>query len=195
MTRTKIVKNIVPQGSPASPTLCNQMAQVSLDGPILACIEKKHPGWVYTRYSDDLSFSHPEVQSREAVNALIDSIRECIRAAGYRTNVKKTRVQRMSTRQHMLGMTINQHPNIPRHIYDRYKAILHNCAKQGFSLNGARYSPDYVDNPEGFVSHLQGKISYFQTVNSHRAQKLKKLLDHAVEKHRDLFEEGATHVP
>jgi RNA-directed DNA polymerase len=173
------VKHIVPQGSPASPTLCNLIAQEYLDKPVLAALEGS--GWVYTRYSDDISLSHPEVQGREEVDALIELMRKLILGAGYRTNKEKTKVQRHYRRQQMLGMVINSdHPNIPADIYRRYRAILHNCVRDGFECNAVRYGFEPV---EGFLAHLQGKIAYFGQVNPAKAGKLKSCLAEAIAIH------------
>lgn len=175
----KRLRHFVPQGSPASPMLCNLIAQHYLDRPVLRALEGT--GWVYTRYSDDLSLSHPEPQTREAVDKLIEQMRQLIVKAGYRTNAKKLKVQRHWHRQHMLGMVVNEHPNIPVDVYRRYRAILHNCVRDGFEVNAVRYG---FDPPEGFISHLQGKISYFMQVNPAKAKLLKANLEEALEKHK-----------
>ena len=173
------IKHIVPQGSPASPTLFNLIAQEALDKPVLKALEGT--GWVYTRYSDDLSISHPDIKSREEVNAIITLMRQCIEKAGYRTNKDKTKIQRHYRRQAMLGMVINSdHPNIPADIYKRYRAILHNCVRDGFECNAVRYGFEPV---EGFLSHLQGKVAYFAQVNPAKAAKLKSRLAEAVAIH------------
>lgn len=160
-------KDKVPQGSPASPSLCNVMAQEALDKPILEHL--KDTGWVYTRYSDDLTFSHPEDKSRAEVDKLIKDIQRLIVAGGYRTNKRKTKVQRRWRRQKMLGMVINEKTSIPKDIYRRYRAILHNCAQTGFATNAARYGW----NGEGsFQEHLLGKVSYFVSIDPERGKKL-----------------------
>lgn len=173
------VKHIVPQGSPASPTLCNLIAQEYLDKAVLKALEGT--GWVYTRYSDDLSISHPDVKSREEVNAIINLMRKLIERAGYRTNKDKLKVQRHYRRQAMLGMVINSdHPNIPADLYKRYRAILFNCKQRGFEENAVRYGFDPI---EGFISHLQGKIAYFGQVNPQKAARLKSCLAEAIAIH------------
>ena len=175
-------RHFVPQGSPASPTLCNLIAQENLDRPILAALDGT--GWVYTRYSDDLTISHPEEKSRAEVDAIIGLIKTLIEQAGYRTNSRKTKVQRHSVQQRMLGMVVNEHPNIPRQTYYRFKAILHNCIEDGFEANAIRYGQGFEEAPESFVSHLQGKLSYFHSINPHKAEKLQQLLALAVAKER-----------
>lgn len=160
-------KHKVPQGSPASPTLCNLMAQEALDKPILAHLEGT--GWVYTRYSDDLTFSHPEDKSRTEVDKLIEEVQRLISQGGYKTNMKKTKIQRRWRRQKMLGMVINEKTSIPKEVYRRYRAILHNCARTGFYANATRYG---WDGDGSFQEHLLGKIAYFRSVDPTKGDKL-----------------------
>jgi len=173
----------VPQGSPVSPRLCNLIAQKHLDEPLLDALEKT--GWVYTRYSDDLVLSHPDDVSRDAVRELIGLVIDHIHRAGYRMNPDKLRIQRRWHRQKMLGMVINEHPNIPRDVYRHFRAVVFNCLNQGFTVNALRYGDEYADTPGSFVAHLQGKISYFHSVNPARAARLAEVLNQAKEKHRD----------
>jgi hypothetical protein len=171
-------RHFVPQGSPASPMLCNLIAQERLDRPVLRALDGT--GWVYTRYSDDLSLSHPESRTRQQVDEIIERMRRLIVQAGYRTNAKKLKIQRCWRRQQMLGMVVNSdHPNIPVDIYRRYRAIIHNCLLRGFEENAVRYGFDPV---EGFADHLRGKVAYFMQVNPLRACHLKADLDLALMK-------------
>jgi RNA-directed DNA polymerase len=172
-------KHFVPQGSPASPMLCNLVAQERLDRPVLEALNGT--GWVYTRYSDDLSISHPERKTRKEVDAIIELMRKLITNAGYRTNPKKLKIQRCWRRQRMLGMVVNSdHPNIPVDVYRRYRAIIHNCLLRGFEENAVRYGFDPV---EGFASHLRGKVAYFMQTNPQRAVHLHDELMAALVRH------------
>lgn len=176
-------RTIVPQGSPVSPRLCNLMAQHSLDEPLLASLQGTD--WTYTRYSDDLVLSHAGDVANQEVDALVRLVIDHIHKAGYCINPDKLRIQRRWHRQKMLGMVVNEHPNIPRDVYRRYRAIVHNCMRQGFTVNALRYGDEYTDTPGAFVAHLQGKFSYFHSVNPVRASKLADGLRQAMELHRD----------
>lgn len=178
------VRTLVPQGSPVSPRLCNLIAQSALDAPLLAVLEHGG-GWSYTRYSDDLVLSHPEDVQNKDVDALVKLVIDHVHRAGYRINPDKLRIQRRWHRQKMLGMVVNQHPNIPRNVYRKYRAVVHNCLRQGFTVNALRYGDAYADTPGTFLTHLQGKISYFHSVNAERATVLSDVLKQAVERHTD----------
>ena len=176
-------RTIVPQGSPASPQLCNLIAQEALDKPLLAALETIG-GWTYTRYADDLVLSHVDDVSHDNVNKIIKLTVGHIHQAKYRVNYSKLRVLRRWHRQKTLGIIVNEHPNIPYDIYRRYRAIIHNCLQQGFTVNAIRYSEEYRDVPEAFASHLQGKINYFMTINPMRATPLMETLKLAITKHK-----------
>jgi retron-type reverse transcriptase len=171
-------KHLVPQGSPASPTLCNLMAQEGLDKDILHFLHTEVPSgeWVYSRYSDDLTLSTPHDAPAIMVNRIISGIRQIIKDNKYSTNTKKTKVQRHYRRQKMLGMVINEKISIPKETYRKYRAILFNCMKTGFEPNAIRYGFEKV---EGFASHLLGKINYFQSIDPIRSKKLKEWYDQA----------------
>jgi RNA-directed DNA polymerase len=170
-------KHKVPQGSPASPALCNLMAQETLDKAILERLSGTQ--WVYTRYSDDLTFSHPEDVPRTEVNRLLRDVRKLITKSGYKTNLRKTKIQRRWRRQKMLGMVINEKTSIPRDTYRKYRAILHNCMQHGFEPNEARYSWDGLGS---FKEHLRGKISYFKSIDPEKGAKLEEAFNAAVAK-------------
>lgn len=179
----KKVRTIVPQGSPASPQLCNLIAQSTLDIPLLYALEKIG-GWTYTRYADDLVLSHLKDVSHEDVNDIIKLVTSCVHKANYRVNYRKLRIVRRWHRQKTLGIVVNECTNIPSDVYRHYRAIIHNCLEQGFTVNAIRYSDEYIDSPAAFASHLLGKCHYFHSVNSTKANKLMTTLGLAMTKHR-----------
>jgi hypothetical protein len=119
------------------------------------------------------------------IERLVALVREHAYAAHYRINWPKLRIQRRTTRQQVLGMVVNQHPNIPRDVYKRYRAIITNCLNYGFLPNALWYGGDFIEAPQAFASHLQGKVSYFKSINPVKGEKLVTLLHEAIEKHRD----------
>lgn len=71
-----------------------------------------------------------------------------------------------SARQIVTGIVVNQHLNIRRADYDRLKAILTNCVRHG------PHSQNRVGHPE-FRRHLDGRISWVESVNPHRGTRLR----------------------
>lgn len=180
----------VPQGSPASPTLCNLIAQERIDRQLLAYAEPL--GWTYTRYSDDLTFSHPEALPKKEVRAFVEHVYDLINAGGYMINFKKTKIQYYWRKQKMLGIVVNEKLNIDREEFGLYRNILYNCVrdsldnntevtgwniKHGLTLNAQRFGWFPEDT---FILHLKGKVNYFAQVNPKKTTQLKRRLSQLV---------------
>lgn len=170
--------NGVPQGAPCSGDICNLVADWRLDQPLLRALEDS--GWRYTRYADDLYFSHPENLSKEKVGDLLSTVERIAESAGYRMNRKKKHVQRPHRRQQLLGIVLNRKLSIPRDQYRRIRSILYNCAKHGFDSQAERAGKQTGAQLETW---LAGKISYFKAIEPQKAERLKMVLDYAVQKH------------
>lgn len=167
----------VPQGAPTSGDICNLVAQSRLDVPVLRLLEGTE--WRYSRYADDIYLSHPENLPREAVSGIIDMIRTCVNDAGWRLNNKKIQVQRPKKQQRLLGVSINRVPNIPNQEYRRIRVILHRCWHDGFVEVGKRYGK----TASQMYYWLNGKLSWFSSINPTKTKRLKLVLDAAREKH------------
>ena len=155
----------LPQGAPTSPALanlCAYRADVRLAGLAHAA------GAQYTRYADDVAFSGGpafdtcvERFSSHAAAVLLEE--------GFAMNHRKTRVMRQGVRQHLAGLVVNEHPNLPRTDFDRLKAILHNCARLGPESQNREAHPH-------FRAHLEGRVSYMEMINPTKAQRLRAVL-------------------
>ena len=164
--------SFVPQGSPASPTLCNLIAQERIDKSILSYTQPL--GWAYTRYSDDLTFSHPEALPKEVLKNFLQEIYKTVNTGGYMVNYKKTKIQYYWRKQKMLGIVVNEKLNIDSEEFGKYRNILFNCVKHGLTPNAQRFGwfPE-----ETFINHLKGKVNYFSQVNPVRTAQLKRRLE------------------
>jgi hypothetical protein len=171
--------NGVPQGAPSSGDICNLVADWRLDQPLLRALEGTP--WAYTRYADDLYFSHPENLSVEKVGELLDLVEKVATKAGYRLNRKKKHVQRPHRRQQLLGIVLNRKISIPRDQYRKIRSILYNCAVHGFNSQAARAG---FKSGAKLEAWLQGKISYYKAVEPQKADRLKEAFDFAIQKHR-----------
>jgi RNA-directed DNA polymerase len=158
---------VVPQGAPTSGAICNWVANQRLDTPLLKLCEE----WdiTYTRYADDLAFSSSVPLKRGEVNKFVRSVTKVIQASKYTVNKKKTRVTRSGRQQRLLGMTINEKPNVMRHQYRKMRARLHHCETKGFNKVAAEMK---LDNGEQLASQIKGTISYYQMINPEKAAKL-----------------------
>jgi hypothetical protein len=151
----------LPQGAPTSPALANLCAlhlDLRLDE-----LAKSMDGQ-YTRYADDLAISGGELLRRSIANvsALITKIAV---EEGFDVNHRKTRPMYRSDRQVLTGVVVNDRPNVPRQDFDRLKAILTNCVRQGPTSQNRSGVRD-------FQAHLAGRIAHVASLNSERGKRL-----------------------
>jgi hypothetical protein len=74
-----------------------------------------------------------------------------------------------SRRQFLTGVVVNEKPNVRRQDFDRLKAVLTNCVRQG----PASQNRDGVRN---FQAHLSGRIAHVSSLNRERGKKLQEIL-------------------
>lgn len=156
----------LPQGACTSPALSNLVAR-GLDSRI-AGMARKH-GWSYTRYADDLTFS-ADGEATAKIGWLLARMRHIVAAENFTVNEKKTRVQRPNSQQTVTGIVVNQHPNIPRDVVRRLRAILHHAKTEGLAAQNRENHP-YFD---GWVV---GMIAYVKMVNPARGAQLRAAYD------------------
>ncbi|WP_437201658.1 reverse transcriptase family protein [Planctomicrobium sp. SH664] len=151
----------LPQGASTSPALAN-LSAFSLDVRLAGLAEAYRLN--YTRYADDLTFSGSGL-SVPALREVIPLVRRIVCSERFFLNSKKLRIVRNCERQVVAGVVVNQRPNISRPEYDKLKAILHNCVKQGPAGQGMADHPD-------FAAHLRGRIAHVMQLNPQRGRKL-----------------------
>lgn len=160
-------RHVVPQGAPTSGAVCNWVAHYRIDIPILEICQKW--GMEYTRYADDLAFSTTTKMQRKDVNRFVREVTRCIKQGGYVVNYKKLRVARHNKQQRLLGMTVNEKPNVMRLHYRRLRARIHHCQQKGFDAVAAEMG---VVSGEKLKSTLEGMISYYHMINPEKSAKL-----------------------
>jgi len=137
----------LPIGAPTSPALANLLCY-SLDRRLAGLAERF--GAAYTRYVDDLAFSGgPYLRAR---SRFLELTGEIVGAEGFALNDRKTVVLGNSGQQRLLGTVINERPTLARAERDVLRAILHNCAAQGWRTQ----TRGRTDFPE----HLRGRIAW-----------------------------------
>ncbi len=162
----------LPQGSPASPSLANLCA-FQLDRRLAGLAASL--GLHYSRYADDLAFSGDRLADA-ALARLHATIGAIALDEGFALNMRKSRLMRRNTAQRVTGIVVNRHPNVPRRDFDRLKAILHNCLRNGFEAQNRNGHGD-------FRAHLRGRIAQVQHLNPHRGRRLLDLYTRAIERH------------
>jgi hypothetical protein len=162
--RKRLLAPHLPQGAPTSPALANLCA-FRLDLRLSAAASDA--GARYTRYADDLSFSGGADFARNVER--FASLAAAIAAEeGFAVNHRKTRIMPRGQRQEVTGVVVNTKPNLRRADFDRLKAILTNCIRNGPREENRRGAGD-------FRSHLQGRIAHAAMLNPKRGAKLRSL--------------------
>lgn len=154
----------LPQGAPTSPALANACAY-RLDCRLTGLAESA--GARYTRYADDLAFSGGEEFER-CVERFAAHVAAILHEEGFAAHHRKTRIMRQSVRQHLAGLVANRRVNVPRHDFDRLKAILTNCARLGPDSQNREAHPQ-------FRAHLEGRVAFIESIHPVRGQRLRSL--------------------
>lgn len=165
-TRKRLAWAHLPQGAPTSPALANLCA-FNFDVRVQALAEKF--GVQYTRYADDLTFSGNEgfAQRSRTFEAHVGAI---ALEQGFHINHRKTRVMRASTRQRVTGIIVNHRPNVPRENFDRLKAMLHNCVRQGPATQCTSGTGE-------LRNHLAGHIAHLSAIHPARGARLRRMFE------------------
>ncbi|WP_307494301.1 reverse transcriptase family protein [Pseudarthrobacter niigatensis] len=95
---------VLPQGAPTSGALANTATR-KLDDQLSAIAANSE--LVYTRYSDDLTFSTGGNWNRAHSSALTRAVEKAVVNAGFKINAKKTRVVPPGARHIVLGLLVD----------------------------------------------------------------------------------------
>jgi hypothetical protein len=156
----------LPQGAPTSPALAN-VCTYRLDCRLAGLA--RAAGAAYTRYADDLAFSGNDDFARRAERFAASASAIAIEE-GFSVNFRKTRIMRQGVRQHLAGLVANEHINVARCDYDLLKATLTNCLRHGPASQNRDRRPD-------FRAHLQGRVSFVESINPARGARLRDLFN------------------
>jgi hypothetical protein len=141
----------LPQGACTSPALTNLLCQ-HLDARLTGAADAF--GFTYTRYADDMTFSHRS--NKAPVGALLTLVRKIVADENLVINEEKTQVLRPSDRQTVTGLVINgsDRPRVSREDLRRFRAILHQCDRDGFEAVTERIGKDAESYANGYLSFV-----------------------------------------
>ena len=154
----------LPQGAPSSAALANLCA-FGFDVRVAAFAREL--GARYTRYADDLVLSggeslraaRPRIEARIAAIALEE---------GFALNHRKTRCLAQARRQQVCGIVVNAGTRLPRAEFDRLKAILHGCVRDGPAAHNRAGHASWKE-------HLRGRVAWAAQLNAAKAVRLQRL--------------------
>jgi hypothetical protein len=145
----------LPQGACTSPAVTNVLCR-RLDARLTGAANAL--GFAYTRYADDLVFSHEWPDA--AVGALLTVARKILSEERFTVNEEKTRVMRGHQRQVVTGLVVNAvdgngaSARVSRDDLRRFRAFLHQCETRGFDTMTQATGQDALAYASGYVSFI-----------------------------------------
>lgn len=162
LLRARLRTPHLPQGAPTSPALANLVCY-GLDARLSGYAAAS--GIRYTRYADDLTFSGPDTLRRGAPR-LVAAVGRVVVDEGFVLHRTKTRVQPRGDRQLVTGLVVNDQLGVPRAAYERLRATLHEATTRGVEVANRSGHPNFRD-------HLGGRISWVESANPARGERLR----------------------
>ena len=173
-------KNVLPQGSPTSPTITNILCK-KLDRRLTGLASRF--GATYTRYADDITISSPHsiYKDEKFIKELYRIIEEdnlfkfsdktVVIGPGLKVNEKKTRLQKSGYRQEATGLVINEKVNVRRRYVKQIRMWLYYWEKYGYEKAEQIFKRDYIadkghvkkGNPN-LINVLDGKLEFLKMV-------------------------------
>lgn len=148
------IKNVLPQGSPTSPTLTNILC-IRLDRRLNGLAKKV--GADYSRYADDITFSSP----RNVFNSetFIKELKRIITDDQYLTiNDKKTRLQKYGYKQEVTGLTVNEKVNVQKRYVKQVRMWIYYWEKYGYTKAQKIFINDYIKD-KGHIKNSNSQLS------------------------------------
>jgi hypothetical protein len=141
----------LPQGACTSPALTNILCR-KLDSRLSGLARRF--GFTYTRYADDLVFSHPRPDA--PLGQFLSFVKKVIEGEGFVLNPEKTAIMRPQHRQAVTGLVVNNaQPALSRSDLRRFRAFLHHCETQGFEAVSEQLGKNALGYARGYLAFIQ----------------------------------------
>ena len=148
-------KNQLPQGAPTSPAIANLFG-LTFDSQFSNIAKQEN--MTYTRYADDLTFSHPDVGYN--IGQHIKTVENVLKHHKLKVNHKKTRILRPHRRMSVTGVVINDKLGVPKYVWRNMRAKLHNLVKGKQTITTHEYQI------------IRGKCEWIKSLNGARGNQL-----------------------
>lgn len=154
----------LPQGAPTSPSLAN-LAFHSVDLKLIDLSK----GWEcsYTRYSDDIAFSGNTPFLSEDKK----EVRSILKKAGFKINLRKSRIIGSGGRQILTGLVVNQNALPLRYKRRQWRALFHQVSLKPINYVG-QYSK--LKGLASFINEYNPKLASKYSLLANEVQKLEK---------------------
>ena len=152
---------VLPQGAPTSPVLSNIVLK-SLDEEMIKLADRT--GFRYSRYADDITFSHSKAIRRMSPHWL-QEIRKIIERHGLTINEKKTKTFVPGIRREVTGVVVSDKINVPRKYVKQLRILLHLWEKYGYDGAQAVFVRDFCKGvTKNLINVIDGKINYLEMI-------------------------------
>lgn len=158
-------KNVLPQGSPASPAISNHIL-LKLDkrlGRLASSI-----GADYSRYADDITFS-----GNKSINTIVPLVIKIVSEEGFQINKNKTRLQYRNQRQEVTGLIVNDKIAVNSVLESEIKNAVYFIKLYGID----DHMKHIKCNKSFYLEHLYGIAYYIKMVDEEKGKEYLKQLD------------------
>jgi len=171
-------ENVLPQGSPTSPTITNILS-AKLDRRLLGLA--KRFGARYSRYADDITFSseinifkkakNPVLNEKGSYEDFISELERIIKEFDLKLNPSKTRLQYKANKQEVTGLIVNEKVNVKKRYIKQIRMWLYYWEKYGYAKAEQVFRQDYKrekghvkNGTPNLLNVLDGKLEFLKMV-------------------------------
>ena len=161
------IDDFLPQGAPTSPAISNIYLK-KFDEEIGEYCKKNNI--VYTRYSDDLTFSMQHFDPD-----LVKVVKEKLKALNLELNKKKSKIFSGPLQKRVTGIVVNEKPQVPTDFRRKIRQEMHYILKYGLDEHLERKE---IDDAGVYTKSLLGRIDFVLQINKddEEFKKYKKIL-------------------
>ena len=147
------IRNVLPQGSPASPILSN-IACETMDLRLIGLSARF--GLTYSRYADDITFSgsFQDLATGDRFFAqdgeFFQEMQQILLDNGFILNEKKTRLAHQGDRKEVTGLTVTDKVNVSRSFTKNLRAAIHQM--------------EYFIPDDALMRQVSGRLAYMKMV-------------------------------
>lgn len=171
----KVIRNVLPQGAPTSPTITNIVCR-KLDFKLNGVAKRFN--LKYSRYADDITFSSMHSVftknspiKNDAGRTFLEELNRVITEQNFHIKESKVRLQRKGYRQEVTGLNVNEKVNVQRRYIKKLRVWLHRWELFGYEMAEGKFLRDYLKDRGHLVKGkphmtnvIDGKLMYLEMV-------------------------------
>jgi RNA-directed DNA polymerase len=177
---SKVLRSVLPQGAPTSPTLTNIVCQ-KLDHRLSGLAKRFN--LIYTRYADDITFSSMHnVYQKDA--DFLNELNRIIEEQNFSVNHAKTRLQKNGFQKEVTGLVVNEKVNVRQRYIKQLRMWINYLERYGYTKAESLFRNDYLKDKghvkkhkPNMISVISGKLEYLSMVRGQNDLLVKKLVN------------------